>query len=71
MFVFHKEAFPLTARPVVIAGGLHAGMKPRLIFKTDGDSPVDGQADFAGNLTQPVVPVLAGKPAIQPRRARG
>jgi hypothetical protein len=71
VFVVRKDAFALSVKPAVFLGLLHAEVKPRLIFETDGDSPVDGNANFAGNLTQPVVPVLANKPAVQSRGGCG
>jgi hypothetical protein len=70
-FVVRNNTGPFPVHVVVFAGRFPAKMKPCLIFKTDGDSPVEGQPNFAGNLTQPAVPVLASKPAIQPRRGGG
>ena len=58
---------------LILTGRLHPQMKSRLILKTDGDSPADGETNFPGNLMQPVLQALLGvfrlrEPAIQPCR---
>ena len=74
MFVVHENARPLPVQARLAIDGLDAQMKSRLVFKPDRDSPVKGEADFPGDLVQPVFKALLGgcpphKPAIQPRRA--
>ena len=76
MFVFRKNARPLPVHAIIFTSRLHTQMKPRLILKTDGDSPADGETDFSGNLMQPVLQAPLGEfrlrePAIQPCRGTG
>jgi len=79
MFAVGKNAGPFPIHALILADRLHAQVKPGLVFETDGDSPVDGEADFSSNLMQPVFQIRPGefaqvgfcKPTIQPRRGAG
>ena len=74
MFVVYENARPLPIHASLAMDRLDAQMKSCFVFKPDRDSPVQGQADFSGDLVQPVFKILLSgcplcEPAIQPRRA--
>ena len=67
MIGVREPALPFLVSMVIFADPLRAEMESCLIFKTHGNLPGDGEADFPGELTQAMLSAPTDKFAIQPR----
>jgi hypothetical protein len=73
MVVDRKNTCPLPFHGLDSGDHLYSQMKSCLVFKTDGDAPVESNANFSSNLMQPVLQLPLGgftlrEPTIQSYR---